>query len=116
MLRLNSPVCSKCVDGLNVQRCVSVEGTQSFKICFIDLFLCCVVFHICPLYVLLLLGKAFGVSYTYKTCYKNEFLVFFTKTSCGSQGSYFLECMALLRFHSFSVPSSDAVSSTAWLG
>lgn len=29
---------------------------------------------------------------------------------------YFLECMVLLRFHSFSVPSSEAVSSTTWLG
>lgn len=33
-----------------------------------------------------------------------------------SLGSYFLECMALLRFHSFRVPSSEAVSRTAWLG
>lgn len=30
--------------------------------------------------------------------------------------SYFLECMALFRFHSFSVPSSEAVSNTAWPG
>ncbi len=30
--------------------------------------------------------------------------------------SYFLECIALLRFHSLSVPSSEADSSTAWLG
>lgn len=36
--------------------------------------------------------------------------------SWRSEGSYFLECMALLRFHNFSVPSSEAVSSTAWLG
>ena len=27
-----------------------------------------------------------------------------------------MECMALLRFHSFRVPSSEAVSSTSWLG
>lgn len=33
-----------------------------------------------------------------------------------SCGAHFLECMALLRFHSFSVPSSEAVRSTAWLG
>lgn len=82
-------------------------------ICFLLLFLCCVWFYICPLSVLLL---PLEWVINYKKVLYQYISSKFPFTPCGSKGSYFLECMALLRFHSFSVPSSEAVSSTAWLG
>lgn len=73
----NLPVCSKSVNGLNVQSSVPEEGQGVFSMLFL------------------------GLSHF---------------NAPEMIPPYFLECMALFRFHSFSVPSSEAVRSTAWPG
>lgn len=74
---LNSPVCSKSVNGLNVQSSVPEEGQVCFSILSVG-----------------------------RSLFNAPEMI----------PAYFLECMALFRFHSFSVPSSEAVRSTAWPG
>lgn len=54
-IRLDSPVSSECVDGLNVQRCVPVEGHSLVNVLPSSIHLLFLIFYL--LCVRLLLGK-----------------------------------------------------------